>query len=71
MSLQEFKDKLATETYGMTVQEATSKGVCLSCKRPAEKHCYSRAGLAEYRISGLCEECFDRLTMPPEEDEDV
>jgi len=33
-----------------------------------EGHVYSHAGLAEIRITGLCEFCFDRVTAEPEEE---
>lgn len=29
---------------------------------------YSQAGIREIRITGLCETCFDDITMPPDED---
>lgn len=33
-----------------------------------EGHIYSHGGLAEMRISGLCEYCFDNITEEPLED---
>ncbi|QCG78311.1 hypothetical protein SEA_ALOEVERA_26 [Microbacterium phage AloeVera] len=30
---------------------------------------YSDAGLKETQITGMCEHCFDVITMPPDEDE--
>jgi len=65
--LQEFKDQLAVELYGKTVREAQAEGLCIQCKEPALEKCYSAAGRREYRISGLCEKCFDSITG--EEDE--
>ena len=35
-----------------------------------EGHVYSRDGLAEIRITGFCEFCFDLITAEPEEEED-
>jgi len=61
-SLQDYKDKLSKELYGVTVTEAHEKGVCLQCNLPALPRCYSAAGRKEYRIPGLCEYCFDALT---------
>ena len=41
--------------------------ICWWCNRPAYEHCYSDAGRREVGISGMCEECFDKLTMEPKE----
>lgn len=63
--LQEFKDSLSMAACGMTAQEAWAKGVCVSCKEPALAKCYSDDGRAEYRISGMCEACFDECCKEP------
>lgn len=60
-NIQAFQDKLAKEIYGQTSAEAQSVGLCLQCKEPALPKCYSEAGRKEYRISGLCEVCFDKI----------
>jgi hypothetical protein len=60
-ALQVFKDTMAKELYGMTVEETIKKGICIQCGAEALPKCYSEAGRKEYRISGLCEECFDSL----------
>jgi len=62
MGLKKFKEQTAKSTFGMTDKEAHEKGVCINCKKPALARCYSRAGADEYRISGLCEMCFDEIT---------
>lgn len=36
-----------------------------------EGHVYSRDGLSEIRLSGLCEYCFDRITAEPDEEENT
>ncbi len=54
-------EDIAKEEYGMTNAEAFAKGICISCKEPAIPKCYSDAGRGEYRISGMCEQCFDAL----------
>lgn len=65
MDIKEFKDCLSTHTYGMTAAEAISKGICINCKIPqAASKCYSLAGVREYYNSGLCEQCFDAITLP-------
>ena len=35
--------------------------ICYHCGRIAKEHCYTEAGLREVEISGLCEECFNKL----------
>lgn len=56
------KDQLSVQIFGMTIDEAHEKHICLQCQRPALDHCTTEAGIAEYAISGLCEECFDSIT---------
>jgi len=51
---------LTQALYGMTTAEAWQKSICIDCKLSATW--YSDAGEAEYRISGLCEPCFDKIT---------
>ena len=47
---------------GETIEEAHEAGLCIQCKQLALPNCYSEAGKREYRISGLCEKCFDEIT---------
>lgn len=35
--------------------------ICYCCGRVAKEHCYSKAGLRETEISGMCEECWDNM----------
>lgn len=44
--------------FSLPAQEAIRKG-----------HIYSPAGEREFGISGTCEHCFDRVTLPPDEDD--
>lgn len=60
--LSEFKDTVAYEIYGTTVSQGQGQGICISCKEEALPKCYSNAGRKEYKISGLCEMCFDTIT---------
>ena len=59
--LQELKDQTAIAAFGTTSNQAQSIGLCIQCKEPALPKCYSDAGRREYRISGLCELCFDSI----------
>lgn len=61
MDLQQFKDKMAMDLYGQTTEEAKTTGLCIQCHKPALENCYSAAGRREYKISGLCEKCFDEI----------
>lgn len=67
-SMQEFKDGFARHLYGMTSAEAIEKGICIHCKELAVPRCYSGDGLLEYKISGLCEPCFDEITKEPDDE---
>jgi hypothetical protein len=50
--------------YGLTKEEALREGKCIRCKHPVISglNVYSPAGAAEYKVSGLCEDCFDAIT---------
>lgn len=60
-SLQDFKEFVSMEIYGMTAREAVEKGICIQCRKDALPKCYSARGIKEYEISGMCEECFDSI----------
>lgn len=64
--MNEFSVNLSQEAYGMTPHEAWTKGVCVKCKKPPTF--YSPEGRKEYRISALCEPCFDSIMEEPEDD---
>ena len=59
--LEELKNNLSQDLYGITKAEACRTGICIQCKEPALPKCYSEAGKREYKISGLCEQCFDEI----------
>lgn len=52
---------------------------CMNCKFPCfyyphtnslmPGHCYTKLGVAEVKISGLCEWCFDQITKEPDDSE--
>lgn len=68
--LVKLSEGLSKSLFNLTPSEALSQGICISCKKPifysadgkAEKegHIYSCAGQNEYRITALCEYCFDK-----------
>lgn len=64
--------RLAKEAYGMTIEAAHSRGICIRCQEPAlvqidgeTQHnpelFYSPAGMKEWNISAMCEKCFDNM----------
>jgi len=59
--LAKLAEDLGRELYGVSPAECYAKGICISCHEPALPKCYSDAGIKEYRISTMCEQCFDAL----------
>lgn len=68
-NLQDIKDSLAKDACGMTTAEAWAKGICIDCKQPAAPKCHTPEGRGEYRISAMCEECFDALFAEDDEED--
>lgn len=67
-SLEDVKDNVAKNIYGMTRGEAWSRGVCIRCKQPWRDNCYSEAGRQEYRLNAMCEVCYDTMIALLKED---
>lgn len=57
-------EDLGKSAFGRSRKECLEKGICITCGRPAELHCHTEAGRREYRISVMCEECFDGTLEP-------
>lgn len=53
----ELADELGTMLYNMTPDEAIEQGICIRCKELPTF--YSKAGVDEYQLTGMCERCFD------------
>lgn len=57
----EFKNDVAASIFGISLKEAHSRKICVSCKEaitfPTE------ISEREYEISGLCDICFDNITL--------
>lgn len=73
----EITDKITKMLYGETIGESQKQLICINCKKPIcitekptnmEGNIYSRNGLKEYQISGLCEYCFDKTYMELEDE---
>lgn len=68
-NLRDFQDNLSKMVTGMTKSEALEKKICIECKRPDPlARCKTELGRREYFISGMCEECFDKLFAEPDEE---
>lgn len=68
MGLGDFKNELAKSAFGITPQEAFARGVCIQCQEDWKPKTHTEAGVREYHISAMCEECFDALWA---DDDDV
>jgi len=60
MSIPKIIETLGQAVYGKSPKECIEKGICIECGEEALPKCYSDAGKREFRISGLCERCFDK-----------
>lgn len=49
--------QIAMLLYGMTPSEAIDQNICIKCHEPPQFK--TKAGEAEYQLSGMCERCFD------------
>lgn len=64
-------------SIGEPTKDSEKIAVCVNCKKPivltelptnTEGNIYSRYGMREYLISGMCEYCFDVATMELEDE---
>lgn len=71
--LRDLANDLALRMFGMTIDTAHTKNICIRCKSPIRDErgmeetgesgqIYSDAGWKEYHSSGLCETCYDSIT---------
>ena len=44
--------------WGTNKERCQKLFMCVECQKPVEKHIHTEAGWREYKISGLCEDCF-------------
>lgn len=62
-------DSIGEKCFGMTRTAAREGGVCISCHEKVFNEdgtinsslIHSAAGLQEYRMSAMCEKCFDKM----------
>lgn len=62
-NLDDFKNEVSKKLYGKTIKEAIESERCIQCDGFYLTNCYSKAGIKEFFISGLCEICFDKITL--------
>lgn len=53
-------DGLLSAIFGIDRKEAITKNICAMCKKPAKGFRDARS-LKEFTISGMCQECQDRI----------
>jgi len=63
-TLESFKNNFALSIFGMTLQDAQTKNICIQCKAPVDSSDWEAIDLDEYHISGLCPTCFDEINKP-------
>jgi hypothetical protein len=63
-ALLSYREMLARKVFGASMEECKELHICVHCKEsPDAPRTYSPAGEKEYQLTGLCEICFDQLTL--------
>lgn len=58
-NLNQLKEDLGQQAFGKSLSQAHAAGVCISCNQPPKFR--EALDVQEYRISGICPDCWDRL----------
>ena len=58
-AIKSFLNDQATATYGMSIEEALKKHICIDCKNPPTLR--TTSDNAEYYISAICGSCWDSM----------
>lgn len=61
LTIEEVKEDLGKYIYGKSREKCLEDGICIDCGEKALLNCYSDLGIREYKISALCEKCWDKL----------
>jgi len=61
MSIESVREKITKELYQMSLAEAHAAEVCIHCKNKVKPEFWSPAMQREYKMSGYCEQCWDKL----------
>jgi len=60
--LQNFIDKFAEKQFGVSQSQAEKEQICVFCKKKVNLSDFRDAlSLKEYRISGICQKCQDKI----------
>ena len=63
-------DGISNDIYDMTSTEALEKDICIDCKKDMKPDAFKTdAGRIEYAITGLCEDCYDKIFEEGDDDE--
>jgi len=63
--VRKFLDELWKKDYGISRTEAIKNNRCAICKKKVEKEDFdSEKALKEFRISGFCQDCQNRIFKP-------
>ena len=68
MSMEQEKNKIAKDLFGMSIKDAHSSEVCVVCGEDVGE-LTTAIYAAEYRISGMCPVCQDALFSGKEGEE--
>jgi len=63
-TLEQFKTDFALSVFGLTLEDALSKNICIRCKTPVDNSDWEPIDIDEYLISGLCPSCYDEISLP-------
>lgn len=55
------QDNTAKIIYGRTITHCIRMGVCIDCLKSTANTFRDRLSVREYQISGLCQECQDKV----------
>jgi len=58
--MRDFLDSVSLDVYGITRTEAIESNICVDCHGPATEF-VDQLSRKEYSISGLCQECQDKI----------
>lgn len=59
--LKAFQDRLAVNLFGLTLEDAQDKNICIACKSPVDTAEWEPSAVDEYLIFGICLDCFGSL----------
>jgi len=57
----EFKNKMASATFGIMLTEAWDRKICIKCQNPMWKMRLTQFDIKEWKISGLCPTCWGEI----------